>query len=413
MTTDWITPLAVLVVGAVLGTLVVVFFSRKGPAAEIEGSSPSTATDLRRRYDAMIRRLSEGVPDAERAPLEIEAARTLRELDQMDQRASTPANTVGTPGPATPAWVGFLYGLGTMAVLGGLVYFASRGSSERKDGGSLTGSVPGESAAAAPIARLEEAVRQDPRNADRRIELARAYLQQRDLMRVFEQTQAVLEVEPGHPQALTYQALVRVAMGQPEQAETMLLSAIKSNPKIEDAYIHLAIARLQRNDREGAKKAIADGQAMFPEDREALDQVFQQISGAAATTDGTDGAKAASSTAPPASTGPPLEVTVELPPGATVPGEALLFVIVREAGFATGPPVAVKRVPAASFPLKLKISDEDSMAGESLPGLVRIDARIDRDGDPMTKDPRDPVASEDNVRRGAPATKLVLRVPNS
>lgn len=82
--------------------------------------------------------------------------------------------------------------------------------------------------------------------------------------------------------------------------------------------------------------------------------------------------------------------------------------IAREAGFDSGPPVAVKRVPAVNFPITVTLSEKDSMAGESLPGLIRIDARVDRDGDPMTKDARDPVASEDNVRPGSGQTLLVL-----
>jgi hypothetical protein len=83
-------------------------------------------------------------------------------------------------------------------------------------------------------------------------------------------------------------------------------------------------------------------------------------------------------------------------------------VMAREAGFDTGAPVAVKRVPAMNFPITVTLSEKDSMAGESLPGLMRIDARIDPDGDPMTKNPTDPVGSEDNVRPGAGQVLLVL-----
>ncbi len=101
-------------------------------------------------------------------------------------------------------------------------------------------------------------------------------------------------------------------------------------------------------------------------------------------------------------------VVVDIPKGLAVSKGALLFVIIREAGFDVGPPVAVKRVPAVNFPITVTISDQDSMAGESLPGLVRIDARIDADGDPLSKDPRDPVANEDNVRPGGGQTLLVL-----
>jgi len=99
---------------------------------------------------------------------------------------------------------------------------------------------------------------------------------------------------------------------------------------------------------------------------------------------------------------------VDLPRGVTVPEGSLLYVVVREAGFDSGAPIAVKRVPAANFPITVTISEMDSMAGESLPGLVRIDARIDSDGDPLSKDPRDPAASEDNVRPGGGQTLLVL-----
>jgi hypothetical protein len=101
-------------------------------------------------------------------------------------------------------------------------------------------------------------------------------------------------------------------------------------------------------------------------------------------------------------------VVIDLPRGMSVPSDAILFVIAREAGFATGPPIAVKRVAAVNFPITVTLSEKDSMSGESLPGLIRIDARVDRDGDPMSKDPKDPVASEDNVRPGAGQVLLVL-----
>ena len=309
------------------------------------------------------------------------------------------------------------YGMTTMGVIGGLLYLAFQGSVPRTEGGSVTGGNPARAPMSGTpdsgIAALESAVRSDPRNIARRIELTRAYLEQRDLMNVFEQTKAILEIEPGNAHALTYQALVRVAMGQADQAETMLLTALKTNPRIEDAYIHLAIARIQLGNRQGAEQAIADGQKQFPDDKEALAQVFAQITSAA---DDKNGDPAPAPAHPDTGAAPPssaagVEVVVDLKSGETAPGGALLFVIAREAGFASGPPVAVKRMPATGFPVTVTLTDKDSMAGESLPGLLRIDARIDRDGDPLTKDPRDPVASEDNIRRGAGQVRLTLAPP--
>jgi hypothetical protein len=337
------------------------------------------------------------------------------------------AGAPAAPPRPTSAWAGFAYGVLTMGVLGGLFFLASQGSTERSSGGSPTGGNGMGAAAEAPqtsaaddanLKALEEAVRKAPTDVAQRIELIRAYLQRRDLMQVFDQTKAVLEIEPGNPYALTYQALVRVAMGQAPQAETMLVEVIKKNPGIEDAYIHLAIARLQLGNRKGAEEAIQAGQKQFPEDKEQLAQVFAQISAPS----GEQNAEIPADhpeVAPPAmgeSAGPTaasssssqLVVVVDLPRGVTVPQGAILFVIVREAGLESGPPSAVKRVPAVNFPITVTISEKDSMAGEGLPGLVRIDARIDRDGDPLSKDPQDPMASEENVRPGGGQVLLVL-----
>ena len=332
---------------------------------------------------------------------------------------------MSAPPAPTPAWVGFAYGMLSMGVLGGLLFLASQGSTERTEGGSPTGGGPMSSAGgegpqasaaeAAELQAMEDAVRRNPTNIGQRIELTRAYLQRRDLMQVFEQTKAVLEIEPGNPHALTYQALVRVAMGQASQAETMLVEVIKKEPGIVDAYIHLAIARLQLGNRKGAEEAIRAGQQQFPEEKEQLALVFEQIVNSTAEQSAEVPADHPEVPAPPMGGGTTARpsssqvvVVVDLPRGVTVPEGAVLFVVVREAGLETGPPAAVKRVPATNFPITLTITDKDSMAGEGIPGLVRIDARVDRDGDPLTKNPQDPVASEENVRPGGGQILMVL-----
>ena len=432
---SWTPPLVVLALGTVAGAVLVAARARRQAAQESPKVS-SHESDLKRRYDALIRRLAEGADPDERTAIEIEAAQVLREMETGTgpggAPAAAPVASSQAAAPAVPArpasaWAGFAYGVLTMAVLGGLFYLASQGSTERSSGGSPTGGngmgpaaaaeAPQTSAADdANLKALEEAVRRSPTDIAQRIELVRAYLQKRDLMAVFDQTKAVLEIEPGNPYALTYQSLVRVAMGQAAQAETTLVEVIKKNPGIEDAYIHLAIARLQLGNKKGAEEAIQAGQKQFPDDKEQLAQVFAQISnpsseqGAGAPTDQPEVPPAAmgegSGAAAPSSA--QLVVVVDLPKGVTVPSNAILFVIVREAGLESGPPSAVKRVPAVNFPITVTITEKDSMSGEGLPGLVRIDARVDRDGDPLTKDPQDPAASEENLRPGGGQVLMVL-----
>jgi len=422
---SWTPPLAILALGAVAGA-VLVARGRQGskPASPGDGSAQA---DLRREYDAVIRRLAEGANEEERAALEVEAARILKRMDSPvppGADASAP-ETAARQTKSASALTGFLYGALSMLVLGGLVFFAFQGASERPAGGSPTGggmagggsggpSTPEGGPTDAEVTALEKAVSASPRDVDLKIELTRAYLQRRDLMKVFDTTKQILEVEPGNAHGLTYQALVRVAMGQADQAEPMLLQALAKDPGIEDTYIYLAVARLQLNNRQGAEQAIRDAQRQFPGEKEELEHVFSEIVSStetSASSAGVDHPEIATGAAPTpvaSGSGPGLVVAVELARGVSVPEGAVLFVIVREAGFDTGPPVAVKRVAARGFPITLTISDRDSMAGESLPGLVRLDARIDLDGDPLTKDPKDPSANEDNVRPGGGQTLLVL-----
>ena len=86
-----------------------------------------------------------------------------------------------------------------------------------------------------------------------------------------------------------------------------------------------------------------------------------------------------------------------------------MFVIVRAAGVTSGPPVAVKRFPAASLPGTFAITSADSMLGQELPETVSIDARLDPDGDPLTRSPTDPAARIDGVKLGTTGLRLVLK----
>ncbi len=66
-------------------------------------------------------------------------------------------------------------------------------------------------------------------------------------------------------------------------------------------------------------------------------------------------------------------MTLELDPAAKT-RSGLVFVMVRNP--AGGPPIAVKRVVAPSFPFNVEITSADSMMGQSLPATFRIEACI-------------------------------------
>jgi hypothetical protein len=88
------------------------------------------------------------------------------------------------------------------------------------------------------------------------------------------------------------------------------------------------------------------------------------------------------------SAGPPIRGMVDVAPSLAgeLPPGAVLFVIARPG--AAGPPLAVKRVPGPTFPLRFEIGPEDRMI-QAMPfvGPLQLTARLDLDGNATTRDP--------------------------
>jgi len=88
--------------------------------------------------------------------------------------------------------------------------------------------------------------------------------------------------------------------------------------------------------------------------------------------------------------GPPIRGTVSVADelAGRVPPGAVLFLIARRGG--GGPPLAVERTPSPRFPLEFSLGPEDRMI-QTLPfaGEVQITARLDADGNAMSRQPGD------------------------
>jgi cytochrome c-type biogenesis protein CcmH len=323
-----------------------------------------------------------------------------------------------------------MWGTGSMAAIGLLLFLVWQAAKPRGQGGSLTGSLPQSSAAPdAEEARLREAIARNPDDFEARLKLARLYLSREDMMAVFNETKYVLERQPEHPQALAYQALVRLAMGQSEIAVGMLKQALKTSPDYFEGYVHLMLVYVRMGRPDEAQAAVEEGARRFPQEAERLRGLLARMK-LEVPAEGSETADAAGDPhagvgapepaggasrgqAPAASVagGPTLGVEIDIDPAlrGQLPAGTTLFVIVREAGIAKGPPRAVKRIAAASFPLSVTLGDADSMAGEPLPAAARVEARADSDGDPLTRPASDPTAFVDGVKLGAGPVRLVLR----
>jgi len=121
----------------------------------------------------------------------------------------------------------------------------------------------------------------DPDELEARLDQARVLVERRDLEGVWRETQYVLSRSPGHPRALAYQALVRLAAGQGDAAVSMLREALATNPDLLEAHQNLVYAYARLGRRQEAEAAIADTSRRFPGEGERLRQALAQFTGKA------------------------------------------------------------------------------------------------------------------------------------
>ena len=405
--TDWASASAMILAGITIGVVFLYAMKRRAEQGDAE------LRDLEAKRDALVQQLRDldatGKNGDERQRLEREAAAVLRRIDDHSRGRKKQA----APQPAAVARYaaikGFAWGAGSVLVLVGIGWFVTRQAQPKTD------AAPGQNTAqsAAPmqqpqqadpaLQQVEAAVASNPNDLMLRKRLARAYLDRENLMGVFEQTQYVLQRLPNDAQALTYQALVRVAMGQIDGAAVMLKQALRSDPAYLDAYVALAWAQTSMGKNADAEATIREAQKRHPEEQARLAQVLVKMR---------EQAKEQAAAPPPnhpaveaprgaASASDAVHVTLQLAAGTPQPQRGVIFIIARAAGTTAGPPAAVKRLPLSPFPVVCDLSSADSMMGQQFPPKVRIEARIDSDGDPLTKDPKDPVAVADNVAPGS------------
>jgi cytochrome c-type biogenesis protein CcmH/NrfG len=372
--TDWTSALAILAAGLILG-LLFFFVARRRKA-----SSATKRTELEAHRDSLLqqlRTLGDDVIDDDRAWLEKETAEVLRQLDRLPAAPIPQSQPAKTPHTAT---AGFVWGVVCTLVLGGIVYYASASAG-------------------------------DHTNVDAQITQAKDAFARNDLMGAFEKTNAVLAKNPDEPRALTYNAVVRLSMGEIDKASSMLERATQRDPKLLDAWVALAQARLHAGQQKDAAAAIEAAIVQHPEEEKRLRDVFatmQKPTRDAAELPPDHPHLSANPAAPMSSTAAqPIHITLSLDPSMGERG-GTIYVIAR--GTESGHPVAVRRIDTNAFPVMLDFGAGDSMMGASLPEQVRIEARLDSDGDAGTVDSADLRASAEGVRAGASVELKLARL---
>lgn len=438
----WLPSLVVLATGLGLGLLLAYRLRQASSASRAPESADLQLKirDLEARRDDLYRRLRSADEDrltaAEISALEESAARVLFQLNQLDRGRLEQASGTGDrssetpssstvrsqsearpPSPAhrrerSPLITGLAFAAGMVLVVAVLVYWAVRDAQpENQTGGSTatvrTGDRPHEGQAQVPaelarqIADLDSRVAANPDDWQSRKQLASSLLAAGDFFEAFNQASQILQRLPEDPDGLFVHGVVRLTMGQSNQALELMDRVLAQHPDHKQALVYRGLALYQMGNVEQAQDTWETGLEMVggrdPEFEELLAMARSGTEPAGpgvGSPNGSGNPQVATPSRVGSEEGFALEV--DLASGLLVPPGATLFVFLRtEDG---GPPVAARRVVAPSFPAQITLTAADSMMGAELPESGTIVVRLDSDGTAST-------TSAEDLGVEAPATK--------
>lgn len=247
------------------------------------------------------------------------------------------------------------------------------------------------------VRALQRRVQADPANADAWATLGIAFLQAKDMDPAKVALARAAELRPDDTQiVLTYvQACILTQQGPLEpQAKAQLARILHDHPDHQGALLMLALGSLRGGDHDTAREAVLHLQRLrvgAPPDADVDGQLAKLLAEA-------EGAPAADAIA-----GAKYEVEVTLAPALEkqIPPEATVFIFAR--GMQGPPmPVAVIRRPARDFPIRVTLSDSDSLSQDRLlsqQATLIVQARISRSGN-ATPSPGDWEAIAVPVEKG-------------
>lgn len=284
--------LLVLAVGG--GIVAVLFATFKGAAGAAESGEAAALGDvedrggggseLEERYQAALRSLEEIESDYEAGNLsdtdfeelrqryQTRVAQLEKQLGAADRPSAGSArretgDTLAAPVNRSwvPAAVGWTAGGVAFAALAWLVM--STALRPRAGGDSMTGSLPGQDVAAAPmgapvaevdmeqLAALESVVANDPGNLEALVALGHLYLRLQRYDELNFVTQAALDIDPEHPEALTHLGMLLFSMNHPEGVIPTFDRALAADPNFAEALQFKGMVSFMRQDYATAVEA--------------------------------------------------------------------------------------------------------------------------------------------------------------
>ncbi len=241
------------------------------------------------------------------------------------------------------------------------------------------------------VLTLQEKLTESAADLEGWVLLARSYKSLQNFPAAVDALETANRLVPDEPVVLVELVEARLfASGNPQitsEMVRMLQQAVALQPNLQKGWWWLGFAAAQQGDD---AQAVSYWQRLL-QDMEpgssVAQSVRQQISEAEARLQASAGQPDQEPTQ--AWQSPPLRIelgSTAVSALSTLPPTAALFLIARESGVNSGPPLAVKRIDQPSFPLELSLSDADSMLPQRpVSGFaeLQLQARLSLSGEAM------------------------------
>ena len=255
-------------------------------------------------------------------------------------------------------------------------------------GDFLTGTGPGGIGASSGMAGMEMGA-SSSKDLASLLAQGRAAFERQEYPKAIEAFKNVLAVNANHPEAHTYMGLILTQAGHADGALLAFDRALSVDPNFPLALWGKGMLLYRaKEDFTGAREILGSLLAMMPpgSERSEIEKTIAEIAEAGSKQKGgSQKAKAGSPSAHTQQIRGTISVDAKL--RSKLDSQAVLFIIVKAANSIAGPPLAVKKIEHPVFPLPYSVGPENvMMPGLSLSGKVQVSARLDKDGNPMTKE---------------------------
>ncbi|HSE87016.1 MAG TPA: cytochrome c-type biogenesis protein CcmH [Candidatus Binatia bacterium] len=208
-----------------------------------------------------------------------------------------------------------------------------------------------------------------------------------DWPKAIEAFKQALAADPNQPEAHAYMGFILIQAGHADGALLAFEKALSQTPNFPMALWGKGMVLLRdKQDYSSARQVLEKLAQLLPAgaERSEVEKVIQEMP----QSEGKPRPQA--TTAAPSGQQITGRISIDPKLKGNVDSQATLFIIARSSDTAKGPPLAVKKIDRPVFPLSYSLGAENvMMQGVPFTGSVTITARLDKDGNPTTRQPGD------------------------